>query len=541
MSDFDTIKQMGTFDAPYTGVFDPAQIGTMTGAQAPDLSGMAALQGGMQDQQIAPPQPTTYIDPKDGRPKVTLTGIDQSDMQTVSQALEFYKKSLGSFDNRIGELQQRESQVKGNPIMNVLTQLAGQMAQAKDMPGWVQGAGRASLALNPTADALAHERLGLQKEQAGIAGMLAAAQDRQQQMKLHAEDTKATRETTAEARALRLAQFGHTLEKDKLADLDRFEKKWEDRAKNGFTISPEQYAKEAKEHGLTDQQIKDGVETINELNAVGAEVRRKAQEDKLDAKRTSQLLQEAIAGRLMEKKEALLGERQTKMANLRADLSERVRKELADYNEGLRASRFAKVLPPAKLTELEDIRKTELYFRELETLATNPAFSKYMGPLNPARISEWGGLKYFRPEEQQELISLMAHEYPRMVELAKAGVRGYSPGEQKIIKSLGGDTSYSPEQLLTIIRIARRTGEERRQAVVEAHPQSRLDLIPELLGGKESPAYKKYIKLHGAGPIPASATPPNDPEFKQMLDTGRPVRDSSGNVWKLIDGKPVRQ
>ena len=130
----------------------------------------------VQNQQPPVEQPTVKHRP-DG--KTDFLGVDNGLWQTLIQNSKELQGIKQSFMAEATQLKQREQSLRDRPLMNVLTNLAGNMAQQKDMPGWVQAAGRTNLALNPTPDALRMQRAGvegglmdvLQKEEANAVKM----------------------------------------------------------------------------------------------------------------------------------------------------------------------------------------------------------------------------------------------------------------------------------------------------------------------------------------------------------------------------------
>ncbi len=94
------------------------------------------------------------------------------------QQLEAIKTS---YNNEAARLEQREAYTRAHPIASLLSNVASAMAENPKNPGWVQSLGRFAAAENPTPDALARQRMGVQqgiagilKEEAGLTGEMAA-------------------------------------------------------------------------------------------------------------------------------------------------------------------------------------------------------------------------------------------------------------------------------------------------------------------------------------------------------------------------------
>jgi hypothetical protein len=109
--------------------------------------------------------------------KVTMS---DAALNTLMQALNKLHTVEAGQQQAIARIQQQESMLRQNPILNVLTQVAGQLGSQQNMPGWSQALGKASLALNPTAQQLQGREMEAQqglagtiKEEAGIATQMA--------------------------------------------------------------------------------------------------------------------------------------------------------------------------------------------------------------------------------------------------------------------------------------------------------------------------------------------------------------------------------
>ena len=122
---------------------------------------------------------STYKMDSQGKVEIETTA---DNLKTIMGMLKNYAQVAQS---HMEETQKRIQQVQANPLMNVLTQVAGQMAQQKNMPGIVQALGRSSLALNPTVQQLQGQEMEQQKglmevlgEQAQVAGEIDTLQHR---------------------------------------------------------------------------------------------------------------------------------------------------------------------------------------------------------------------------------------------------------------------------------------------------------------------------------------------------------------------------
>ena len=148
---------------------------------------------------------------------------DQQTVQTIMGVLKNYSQITKSFQEQISRTQQQEARVQANPILNVLTQVAGQMGAAKNMPPIVQALGRSSLALNPTLQQLQgqemQQEMGLSEvlgRQAQAAGQLENIERmRQMRAKFGLETEKMGLEREREARLAKGPEERMELQKEK--------------------------------------------------------------------------------------------------------------------------------------------------------------------------------------------------------------------------------------------------------------------------------------------------------------------------------------
>lgn len=76
----------------------------------------------------------------------------------------------GSFHQEAERLKAQEARVRNqSPWITLATTLSANMAQQKNMPGWVQATGRTAAQLNPSADEIRNQRLGVMGEEAKLA------------------------------------------------------------------------------------------------------------------------------------------------------------------------------------------------------------------------------------------------------------------------------------------------------------------------------------------------------------------------------------
>ncbi len=105
---------------------------------------------------------------------------------------EFHDTIMGAMQQEGDRLQKQREQADtlGGRIGTTLSRLAGNMASAHDLPGWVQGAGRTALELNPTREELTARQMKLGEEEAQIGG----AQQRILEAQMRSNEIAAYRE-----------------------------------------------------------------------------------------------------------------------------------------------------------------------------------------------------------------------------------------------------------------------------------------------------------------------------------------------------------
>jgi hypothetical protein len=115
-----------------------------------------------------PPVPTEFTQKADG--SVTIKG-DRQLMEYYGKAGQFYRQAMGGMQQQVDRLKQQEDAARAQPAwVQLATALSANMAQQKDMPGWVKGLGQTAAQLNPRPEQLAAQRMGLMGEQADLAG-----------------------------------------------------------------------------------------------------------------------------------------------------------------------------------------------------------------------------------------------------------------------------------------------------------------------------------------------------------------------------------
>jgi hypothetical protein len=95
--------------------------------------------------------------------------VGQQANDALMQTLQTAQQVRSSYMQEMAQLKAREDYTRQHGLFNLLSNLAGNFAQAKEMPGWVNALGKTSTDLNPTPDALMRQRMALQP---GLMGAL---------------------------------------------------------------------------------------------------------------------------------------------------------------------------------------------------------------------------------------------------------------------------------------------------------------------------------------------------------------------------------
>lgn len=140
---------------------------------------------------------------------LSMSGMDPRlvvGMMEKSKRLDMIMGAMAQEQQRL-QTQREQLDTTGGKIGNVLSVLAGNMASAPNMPGWVQAAGRTALELNPSQDRLTREQMQLGQQEATIG----QAQERIFEARMRAEEIAAYREAENE----RKTQYGLAREEDR--------------------------------------------------------------------------------------------------------------------------------------------------------------------------------------------------------------------------------------------------------------------------------------------------------------------------------------
>lgn len=123
------------------------------------------------DKEEKPLKIKSETDPDTGEPKFTAEGLTPKAMSAIMDALNFKARAVAGMQQEVDRMQQQEMAARRHPLLNVLSNVAGNLAAGDPrLPPLVAALGKTSLAFNPPPDQLMAQRLALQGKQAQIAG-----------------------------------------------------------------------------------------------------------------------------------------------------------------------------------------------------------------------------------------------------------------------------------------------------------------------------------------------------------------------------------
>lgn len=451
-------------------------------------------------------------------------GVLEHAVQLYQQQAKTLKDVLAGFQSTLGQeqqrLQRREQMAEQNPLVNVLGTVASSMAQAKNMPGWVQGLGHAAQRLNPTVDEIRAKQMAVGERQADLAMKQLSEADRIELAKQRAVVTAEQRaQTTATAK-----------EKIAASKLKEFAKPYEAAAAKTF-VQPDQekFLKSGIAQGVPEELVKAKYDEIVDI-AAKSEAKYLEKESRQNEQK-HHLFQEREGLAIKLKQMGVEGsERMANAAVSRGmaliDHREESQKRVAEWRSGLVMDRtkdrvFA-VPSSGDMKELEQVGITRKYVEDVTRVLNDPATSQYFGPIRLSRLSESDWFKALRSDEQQAVMTLLTHERPRVVALSGAGARGYSKTEWPVIKELGGDPTYTPSQMAQVLKVMQKSNADRALSVMQLRHKANWDdpSIRKLVGDETVDEWK-------AGKI--------DPKRIEKMDAsadGKPPAEKKRASWQ---------
>ena len=421
---------------------------------------------------------------------------------------------------RVAQLRQQEA--SGSPLIDALSQFAGNMA-ANDptMPGWVRALGATNLAMGPQGikrERMAEEQKAFQYGQAGATLAQQLMQDDRANRALDIQELNAYGNLQGKV----LAQ-----KKEYDTGLDAVTKDLEKIAEKRINLTEADISKRLSLRGINDpEQTKTLSEYYGKLKTAADAAEAESRKMRMDDAQTKANIAFALREALAKNNNERLIARGEYLANLRADTQLRVRKEVSEFNEGQKSLAPLRVLSTPDQTMLHDMATNLEYLKQLKAVVNDPKTSQYLGPLNLARISgEWSTL--FRPDELQTVMTYYAHELPRVAKFTGAQSRAFTAAMVPVIKSLGGETSMTPSQMNNVIKIIEESTQQVQSGIAKGKPLAPFHLAPDLLGGVDSPVYKEWVKTHEnalkQSPGNAAASAPDEAKAARSAPIGATV------------------
>lgn len=448
--------------------------------QADPMAGLANLQSQLFQQQQPQMPPIGSVERKsDGT--FNLKGVSGDFLADVMGQLNDLKTMQGAAMARVAQLRQQES--SGSPLLDALSQFAGGMA-ANDptMPGWVRALGATSLQMGPQG--IKRERM--MEEQRALAYGKEAADLSMQAVRFGStmnqqaamigerqqnnwEQLRAGVNATAQKGILPDKNYffreGLALGKD----LPALESEW----KNAETLAKNYETQKAE----ADKRATDKAVAIEKGKApVRVEVGKELIEARTDAAKELIDKRAGVANELVDKRYRMFQDR------------------ILTRMDAKRVDQLATIPPKTRENLIATSEMDQFINRMEEFIGPNGKLRGRVGPIQglitaklPSSLSD---------SDRQVAQHLFGVEKKRVIDFARAGVRGWAPGEDAIRK-VGLIETLTPDAAARVIDEIRQQININRRAAVQASRYAPWDQMPELLGGAGSPIYKEAAKNSG--------------------------------------------
>jgi hypothetical protein len=452
----------------------------------------------------------------------------------------------GAFAQEADRLQRQEQQARQQPWAQLATALSANLAQARDLPGWVQAAGRTAAQLNPTADQLRSQRMGVLGEQAQLAekaGALDIAAART------AADTKQAElaRKTAEGMDKRAADY---LNRTRIAV----------RGGSGTPLSYEAFQSGAVASGVAPERIPGLYQAHVEEAKLAAEGKDVDTARKAKLMTFKEGLDETLAGvrgkislnnRIAGIREAF----QNSVSPTKMGFEVKLHEQKKAIDEAAAGSKEFRVLGPQVGKELKAANATNGYIDTVEHMLEQPEFAEVQGPLfqyKPADKENPMGSFTFNPQavlpkqfkniDRTLVESQISHEIPRLLTIMLNGQAGGASilrieAGQKIIRDMGITGGVRPDQALGILKIVRDTNNNNVAANMRLKPNANFGEIRSLLSVDDprNEYFFKGKKDSFGGPIQPFPDPSRRASDKQ--DTTPSGKDHGPAPTGVPDGR----
>jgi hypothetical protein len=359
-----------------------------------------------------------------GKPSISAKDVAPELIEGLLHSKQKLDEIMGSFHQEAQRLQQQEQQTQSQPWMQLATALSANMAQARDMPGWVQALGRTAAQMNPSVQELQARRMQLMGQEAQIAekaGALDIAAMRTQQ------EAKKEERAATEAR---------------IRDLVGLEKSAEVGARKG-EYDPYNYFQERLSMGDSPQTAAAsanrllGVANDAKLAAAAAEKSKQAGETAKELKATQkEIAQQNEWNRRHAIEEQDREKRDLKKEAETAKKDEKKRGELGTVLEGKVEDILTAKRSTNRLLEIFDPNTTNPEYKHFQEIVGPVAgrikdFEKWVGTLNAT---------------DAQLVAKINMQFANAVKTLGAGSYGYRISERGFLQSFTEAMKNSPSQ-----------------------------------------------------------------------------------------------
>lgn len=483
-------------------------------ARPDPMAALSQLQAGMvQGRQEQNPPFQSITMKADGTFKMEGSQSMLADVMGQLKDLQTMKSAAMA---RVAQLRQQEA--SGSPLIDALSQFAGNMA-ANDptMPGWVRALGATNLAMGPQG--IKRERMAEEQKAMGLSKAIADTA-------LDAAKFEQSISNVAQTNMLKAAEITRKMLDDQKTDNKDFSKlmgRVSTEVRSLRQFDPDTFAMEAKALGITDEQVVAAQDKFTSLASM--------------AEQKYQLEQKA-------KNEQFSKEEQAKLNRQAISIGAAMERVLK--SKDVSAIGAAQKLDMKEEAFLSSARTYDEYIKQAE--ATIAKYKDVMGPI-AGRISR---MNPYRRKEAQEAMAVISTNLQRFMQSQGESIARGSDRDMKLFERAAADINMTPEQALEQIKQQRIALEQKYKGVVEVNPYAdwmgRYSVVvPEwakpIVGDVLSRASLGPGMALPSGARAGGAKPPDLPkdflDFLGSLPAGKGAKGPDGKKYILRDGVPV--
>jgi len=420
---------------------------------------------------------------------------DQSMLADVMAQLTDLQTMKSAAMARVAQLRQQEA--SGSPLIDALSQFAGNMA-ANDptMPGWVRALGATNLAMGPQG--IKRERmeeenraLAFTKAENDVATDVLKYQEWQRttEDKLKQQEINQEKAIDAQVRAflsnarIIASKGGGPMDKDAFEALA-----------NAYGVPPERIAPAYAAH---QDQAKTALTGLDTTAARGLAVQRNLASFKDTLKRN---FENEVA--FPHKIEAIDHAFRNSVSPTKMAFDETLAAHKASIATAAASDKELKVLGPTVQKNLTQASATNQYLGTVEDMLSQPEFAQVQGPLFqfvPGKNGELGEVKFnpqaalpkqFQNVDKTVVDSMIAHEIPRLLTLL---LNGQSGGAsilrqqigKKLVEDMGITGGVRADQALEILKIVRDTNNTSVASQMRGKPYADWSRLQDWIGATD--------------------------------------------------------